>query len=1409
MTWQNILDKLKKAALTISNQGPASESILGVKHLTLQHSTDHWEELHAPIHAIFSWGQEGVLELCQKAPQSPAHGNQSEPLHLHTNPSRTTGTPSPARPDTQRKEYIKISEGSDKEDEESTDGLEGHDTDDEHIKLDSGDHWTLQKLKSGKNFNKLPQQCQYDLSKYNRHLQRCPWATGSRLKSKTKKEYIPMKPITLFFTSSVKKSSETIKQKSPQSIPPLTVAQADGANIDMSMACLGRADGAYALLAKNAVSGDMGGVGSITSWVEIAKGLFPYKYGVNMHTSITKFSQEELAILGQELLSRWHWFIENGCDAGSCIIRSVTCTRHFVPDSDGKASKRDKADAQLSETDQNKVKKRQVTNMSLILVQTCSTQLKEYLKDPQVHRAYQLLENDDYGQVFLELFKHTNEHSLFVKIAEALANKVGQTHSDNPNAKYGAHYDSEVMNFFIAMCGYGSQSAVQYGLLSQVIGGVCQRRLRHHMDSPYLSPHNIGHLVNNIAHRGHQGVPIVLAMDCTVVKGQLAHCTMFGSHILGGMKPLSEVEVNTCEDIEWIIKEVIDENSLASQVCVLIGKTPLPGSRPIPLLVTTSQGKETAEDNARTLLDCLSLCQRAGLAVISCGSDGTSSEVGAHDIIHNSASEHLTFSIEKFGFIFSIPIFPTGPLVTVPNPSHIQKVLWNNKQSGTHLLSVGNHCLTHQTLVVLCKEPNSGMVKKDVENTDKQDDGSIQKPYHLAFVVHFICGELFDAYFKRDLSHAERYYPTVPFLPWQHGSLPLEKIFGIAHEFLTNFSYVEFLGILGVHERKEKSSGYVYDTTLERLSHEDLKKLTDIPSLLQMEDIVNIAWEDVVAIFNDALGVSNISPLPLVFTASRTETKRLKQARKWKARCEDESGSEDDDDDDLENATPLCLAAAQAENITAVVHLRKSHDRNSGVLSKKLFEQKAKYSHYKLKNLARVTMQLNSAAGLDTSDGNGVFFGVIDSETFLTYEFAATHIEHWMATKANPTCDDGAGSSSVSIGNWAIAKQLIAAVPRLEDNLIGSYVVMQRSQPEGHYIGQVVSAAVFLLACTDLNSRTSKTHPEESENSFWHYSKSTGHLWTLASIKELVYNLGTSALSVSDGRYHTLKLWETAGMVTVCDIIALQFTVRPCKKQNHGVSFEDTTREQQEEDTLSKSSQELTRYLPRSRKVIDHVLKDWQEVLSLCSCVVATLIQYKTLKYCAMSLTSRLSKVMQCLQDNGLSTSTFVSSILKSSHVEHQDAKISLTSNAIAPHLWNLMMALLDSRDNHQCKMPSPLAVGLQMAGVVEQQEMDLGEFGGDSIGLTGLGDDDSDDESEEAFERHPKKRQHCAAERNEALLVVGWMGFFMKSTCVPEKVVEVLAHAGLSISLSSIHNAVMSVSKEISSKIRSEVHTL
>lgn len=156
-----------------------------------------------------------------------------------------------------------------------------------------------------------------------------------------------MKSITSFFTSAGKKPSDAIHEKSPENTAPPSVSlvQVDQVSTDTSVACMGRADGAYALLAKNAVAGDEGGVGSIASRSEIAKVLFSYKYGGsalgqehiipsqrNTHTSITKFSEEELAILRQELLSRRRWFVENGSDGGMRIIRSATCTRHFVPD---------------------------------------------------------------------------------------------------------------------------------------------------------------------------------------------------------------------------------------------------------------------------------------------------------------------------------------------------------------------------------------------------------------------------------------------------------------------------------------------------------------------------------------------------------------------------------------------------------------------------------------------------------------------------------------------------------------------------------------------------------------------------------------------------------------------------------------------------------------------------------------------------------------------------------------------------------------------------------------------------------------------------------------------------------------------------------------------------------------------
>ncbi|KAG2110196.1 hypothetical protein BD769DRAFT_1334142, partial [Suillus cothurnatus] len=46
-------------------------------------------------------------------------------------------------------------------------------------------------------------------------------------------------------------------------------------------------------------------------------------------------------------------------------------------------------------------------------------------------------------------------------------------------------------------------------------------------------------------------------------------------------------------------------------------------------------------------------------------------------------------------------------------------------------------------------------------------------------------------------------------------------------------------------------------------------------------------------------------------------------------------------------------------------------------------------------------------------------------------------------------------------------------------------------------------------------------------------------------------------------------------------------------------------------------------------------------------------------------------------------------------------------------------------------------------------------------------------------------------------------LGIFFHSTSIPQKVIDVLAHAGLLISITSIHNAIHSMSKEIAANIK------
>ncbi|PSR70802.1 hypothetical protein PHLCEN_2v13324 [Hermanssonia centrifuga] len=62
MSWKEILEELHSLAVKVPNRNAAQEDILGTHFLSLKHTDDNWEELHAAVHAIFGWaGQDGLL----------------------------------------------------------------------------------------------------------------------------------------------------------------------------------------------------------------------------------------------------------------------------------------------------------------------------------------------------------------------------------------------------------------------------------------------------------------------------------------------------------------------------------------------------------------------------------------------------------------------------------------------------------------------------------------------------------------------------------------------------------------------------------------------------------------------------------------------------------------------------------------------------------------------------------------------------------------------------------------------------------------------------------------------------------------------------------------------------------------------------------------------------------------------------------------------------------------------------------------------------------------------------------------------------------------------------------------------------------------------------------------------------
>ncbi|KAG2343227.1 hypothetical protein BDR05DRAFT_976039 [Suillus weaverae] len=211
----------------------------------------------------------------------------------------------------------------------------------------------------------------------------------------------------------------------------------------------------------------------------------------------------------------------------------------------------------------------------------------------------------------------------------------------------------------------------------------------------------------------------------------------------------------------------------------------------------------------------------------------------------------------------------------------------------------------------------------------------------------------------------------------------------------------------------------------------------------------------------------------------------------------------------------------------------------------------------------------------------------------------------------------------------------------------------------------------------------------------------------------------------------------------------------------------------------------------------------------------------------------KLNNILQCFEVNNMTISEFVEQLLQSTEEAHASAKNNLVQKGseICTHLYQY--------PNTHTSMSFwaygivSTANDIVMAEVFADAERDLGEIGGDDGVDESTMSDTGDEQRNKPNNSHkrPPKRSHAQVEaRNMTLQIIkavvcisiilqssnercnylqGLLGIFFHSTSVPQKVIDVLAHAGLSMSITSIHNAIHSMSKEIAANIKQGIRSL
>ncbi|KAG6908109.1 hypothetical protein DXG01_006147 [Tephrocybe rancida] len=341
--------------------------------------------------------------------------------------------------------------------------------------------------------------------------------------------------------------------------------------------------------------------------------------------------------------------------------------------------------------------------------------LLKKLEDPVLFDVHRLLKHGQNIDCFLQLYMHAQDGKLknldvFQDICEVLVDKLNREESIQPHSASAGRAFGVTFTYFRLLVA-NSEDTLQ---------------------NPQLIYENIAKVKRLVDAIGYTG-PVSFASDCTKVHPWLTFSNEYGGHVLGSVLPMDACKIQEASDIDDIIDKVKEDKTLSTQVRVYMVKVPLPQIAPLIVVALPTISGGDAEFIHLQQMKVLKMASNLRLPIISFSADGASSELSAQSTMDKQASElpPIVYEYLLYGIFLKAPVFKdTGPLVSITDPPHGRKTCRNQPQNGTHTASLGIGYLVNRSLVDLYGCPDSGLVHRDVENVDKQDDGAARHAFH-------------------------------------------------------------------------------------------------------------------------------------------------------------------------------------------------------------------------------------------------------------------------------------------------------------------------------------------------------------------------------------------------------------------------------------------------------------------------------------------------------------------------------------------------------------------------------------------------------------------------------------------------------------------------------------------------------